>query len=255
MKLLMIGFLIVALTLVGTAALAVSLYEQEGTSEDGYSGINAAGQAPSGGTSFNNWKYQYGSYSFFGIYEGSDGWNTVSESGDCELLIEADIEMYCYEEIRNHKIYFHIGDLSTATADDLTAHIDGHIETNNGQYVGLMIGPDKTLEEVDGTYTGRIIDAMVGTRDTWRDMPEKDKDEGKFDVVITLNDFSGSGWRGPDNYGEGAHATIHDTLWWLIRDGNPGSFDYQWKVRLDPDTYQADGNYHFDPTVVVAPVL
>lgn len=253
MRIVLTGFLIVALTLVGAAALGLSLYEQEGTDDDGYLEIDATGKGPATNPSSRNWKYQYGSYYFFGVYEGADGWNTVSEEGDCDLLIEADIEMYCYETISNHKIYFHLGNLKTATEDDLTAYIDGHFESNNGMYVGLMIGPGKEVETIDGAYTGRIIDAMVGTRDTWREMPEKNEDEGKFDVIIKLND--GSGWRGPEAYGEGAHGTIHDTLWWLIQNGQPGSWDYQWMVHLEPDTYQADGNYHFDPTIVVAPVL
>ena len=256
MRLLLIGLLVVGLILAGTAAMGDSLYEQEGTGDDGYSLINAAGQEPGWAENWSNWKWQEGTYSFFGIYGGKDGWETGSEDGNCELLIEADIEMFCYETISNHKIYFHLGDLSTATTEHLTAYIDGHLTSNNGQYMGLMIGEGKNVEgDGSGGYTGRIIDAMVGTRDTWRNMPEAGTDEGKFDVVIKLDDGSGTGWRGPDNYGEGAHGTILNTLWWLIRGGKPGSWDYQWRVRLDPDEWQADGNYNFDPTLVVAPIL
>ncbi|MBE7559024.1 hypothetical protein HS125_08770 [bacterium] len=88
---------------------------------------------------------------------------------------------------------------------------------------------------------------MVSDRDTWR------VQNNSFDLEILLN--AGSGWEAPVAYGDGAHSTIHDTLWWLVGGGAPGTYNYQWRVRLIFDSSQPDGDYHLDPAIIAAPVL
>jgi len=253
MKLLMIGFLIVALTLVGTAALAGepigTLYQQEGTNDDGVLPPNAAGQ----GDSCGNWKYQYGNATWFGIYKWGEGWICQQSTGDDNgILIEADIEMFCSNSIQNHKIYFHFGDISNATPADKTAYVQGTMTSNNGQWIGLYM-PDKDdnsfEKDANNEFTGRIKDAMVGRIDCGG----RDISTEKFDVKITLS--WGSGYQPPDSFGPGAHGSYTDVLWWKVNNGVPGSYNLMWKIELEPDILQADGNYEFDPTLVVAPVL
>ena len=70
-----------------------------------------------------------------------------------------------------------------------------------------------------------------------------------------LGEPGGAGAQAPDNYGEGAHATITDSLWWLINGGVPGTYTYTWVVTLLPEADQPDGDYWLDPASVSAPVL
>lgn len=229
-----------------------TLYEQEGTADDGTPSIDASGQAPSGSDAASNWKYQYGGGSWSGVYAAGDGWVTVADSGDMDLEVEADIEMYFTQSVSNNKIYFHIGNIYSATTSDLIAFVDGSFTTNNGQYIGIsFLGTGKGEADFEkdgsGNYTGKIIDGMQSDRDTWR------AQDNQMDVEIKLN--WGAGWTAPVNYGDGAHSTITDTLWWLVDGGNPGTYNYQWRIRLLPEPHQPDGDYYLDPVVVAAPVL
>ena len=229
-----------------------SLYDQEGTVDDGYAAIDASGQAPAGSTAASNWKYQYGSASWTGVY-GHNGWIEIDSDGDPALDVEADIEMYYTESVSDNKIYFHLGNIYSATDADKTAYVTGSFTTNNGMWIGVSFdgtSKDESSFEKDGEdYTGRIFDAMVGSRHVYGG----DISEESFDIEILLD--WGAGWTVPGSYGDGAHSTITDTLWWLVDGGAAGSYNYQWRVRLLPEAHQADGNYNLDPTFVAAPVL
>jgi len=238
---------------VGSAS-AGTLYQQEGTDADGTPAINASNQGPTGTDSDNwtNWKWQSGGGTWSGVYAGDAGWLTESDSGDMDLDVEADVEMYCTQSISNNKIYFHLGNIYSATAADKTAYVSGSIASNNGQYIGISFdgqgkNEDSFEKDGDGNYTGVILNGMHSNRDTWRTQDEN------MDLQILLD--YGQGWEAPVNYGDGSHGTITDTLWWLIKDGEPGSYHYQWKVTLLPKPDQPDGDYYLDPVVVVAPVL
>jgi len=237
------------------AVNATTLYEQEGTADDGTPSIDATGQGPAGddSDSWTNWKYQTGAGTWSGVYSASDGWLTESESGEATLEVEADIEMYYSESIENNKIYFHLGNIYTASLADKTAYVNGTFSSNNGQYIGISFaGAGKTEAdfEKDGTtgnFTGKIIGGMQSDRDTWRTQ------DNQMDIEILLN--TGAGWEAPVNYGDGAHSTIHDTLWWIVNGGAPGTYNYQWRVRLLPEAHQPDGDYYLDPVIVATPVL
>jgi hypothetical protein len=194
--------------------------------------------------SWENWTYQYGSGSWTGVYAGDDGWE-YQTGGDHPpvLKIEADIEMYCSEWVENYNIYFHLGNIYGAASADKRAYMNGGFTSNNGMYVGIEIGPDKVVD----LGTGVITDGMVSVHDTWR------AQDNKMDVQIELD--QGSGYTGPDAYGEGAHGTIVDSLWWLIGGGAPGTYTYTWRVTILPEANQPDGDYWFDPAIVSAPVL
>lgn len=232
-------------------SLAATLYEQEGTSADGDAPINATGQyTGSGDGSLANWKWQYGSGSWSGIYAGSNGWLEASSSGDSAIDVEADIEMYYEESIADNKIYFHIGNLKTATTAELTAIVSGSFWCNNGQYMGISFpGGTKSLadfEKVGTAFTGKIIGGMQSDNDTWR------AQNNAMDISFLMQWNGGSGWSGwqaPVNYGDGAHSTVHDTLWWLVNGGQPGSYAFQWQVRLLPTQFQPDGDYYLDPRI------
>jgi hypothetical protein len=233
-----------------------SVYDQEGTTYDGYPGINAAGQGPSldPDNSWMNWKYQYGGRSWTGVY-GPAGW--ASRDGPAasgtRIEVECDLELYFSQEFERTIIYFHLGNPFTATEADKTAHVLGKFTSNNGQYIGLSFwGTNKdqnNMEQIGGHFTGRIFDAMDGTID----VKGRDISNESFDIEILLD--WGMGYTRPDYYGDGADGTIADGLWWLVNFGEPGIYNLDWQIRILPDAAQADGNYHLDPIVVAAPSL
>jgi hypothetical protein len=257
--------LFTAIAMIAIAALismpvdATTLYQQEGTVSDGPSPIDATGQGPNGDDSDNwtNWKYQYGGGSWSGVYAASDGWLEESSSGDMELDIEADIELYYTESISGNKVYFHIGNIYDALAHpnrDLTALVNGSFTTNNGMYIGLCFlgtSKDESSFEKDtgGNYTGVILDGMQSDNDSWR------VQNNQMDLQILLSWDGGSTWAVPVAYGDGAHSTITDTLWWLVDGGNAGTYNYTWKIILLPEPHQPDGDYYLDPQIVAAPTL
>jgi hypothetical protein len=245
----------VCLLVAPALAQTLSLYDQEGTVTDGTPEINAAGHGPYGDDrdDWNNWKWQTGAENMFGVY-GSAGWIGTDPPDDCELLIEADIELYAYQTCENHEIYFHIGNLSTATSTDKTAYCSGTLQSNNGQYIGFIIGPGKNLEGTEGSYTGRIIDGMVGTQDAWGRVFGVDIPAAAFDCVLTMSEDGGL-FTPFITYGEGSHGTIQNAVWWLLGSGAPGSYTMQWKIEIEPDAEQPDGDYGFDPILVMSPVL
>jgi hypothetical protein len=204
-----------------------------------------------------NWIEQQGGGTWSGVYM-KNGWLEESSSGDPNLEVECDIELHCSQTISNNKIYFHIGNIYTALQNpqtDLTATFDGTFSSNNGMYVGICFegtgkGPADMLQDTGG-YTGEIKDAMVGTADVLgRDITGE-----AFNAKILLSEDGGSTWNRPFDYGTDASGTIVETLWWLIAGGGEGTYDVKWKVEILPEAHQADGNYRFDPAIVVAPIL
>jgi hypothetical protein len=243
--------LLIILSVIGVVS-ADTLYEQEGTVDDGPSAIDASGQGPVTNPNSTNWKYQYGGGTWSAVYGGSDGWVEETSTGDMTLDVEADVELYMYQEVSDNKIYFHLGNVINASLDDKTAYVNGSMYYNNGMYIGISFdGSNKDAANMEkdgsGNYTGRIIDALQSDNDSWR------AQDNQMDLEIALS--WGAGWRTPVAYGDGSHSTIHDTLWWLVDGGNPGAYNYQWRIRLLPDTYQPDGDYYWDPAVVATPVL
>lgn len=243
----------------GAQTWSNTLYNQEGTASDGYSGINAAGQGPAGNESDNytNWKYQTGSGSWSGVYSwDTDAWLEAASDGDSSVEVEADIEMYWSETIANNKIYFHLGNPFTATAAQKTAVVTGTYATNNLMYIGISFdGTGKTdadFETDGGSLTGRVLGGMVGSVD----IGGRDISDQSFDIRFLAN-CNGGAWTTPSNFGSGAHGTVPATLWWnpvaLGQTLGTGTLSYQ--VRIEPPASQPDGNYHLDPLLVTAPVL
>ena len=245
--------LVAVLALFAMPAMAASsLYDQEGTGADGYAPIDATGQGPAN-PDWTNWKYQYGGSTWSGVY-GDTGWIEESSTGDSVLDVEADIEMYYSEEFSNNKIYFHLGNIYTATVADKTAYVNGTFTSNNGMYIGISFaGTGKTeanmLKDGGGNFTGEVQDAMVGAIDVLG----RDISSQNFNVLFLLD--AGAGWTTPVSYGDGASGTIEDTLWWLVNGGAAGSYNVTWLVRMLPELHQPDGNYNLEPVVVVAPTL
>jgi len=247
---------IVALISLPVIAAPGSLYDQEGTGDDGPAGIDASGQALGANPSSTNWKWQTGGGTWSAIYGGSSGWLEESSTGDMSLKVEADIELFMSQEVSNNEIYFHIGNLYSATLADKTAYVDGTMTYNNGMWLGISfaeLGGDPIKVEADfekdggDNYTGVILGGMQSDTDSWREQ------DNQMDLEIKLN--WGAGWTPPDSFGSGSHGTIVHTLWWLVDGGNPGTYNYQWRVRLLPAPDQADGDYYLDPQIVATPVL
>jgi hypothetical protein len=258
----MVVFAALALVAMPVSAQPYSLYAQEGVvGIDGYEPINAAGKNTDAGADWKNWKYQYGGGTWSGVYGGGPtgtgtggGWIEAGADGDPVIDIEADIEMYYTETFSDNKIYFHLGNIYTADAAAKTAYVNGSFTSNNGMWIGISFegaNKDETNMEKDsgGNYTGRVLNGMVGSRDV---MGRSISTES-FDVFFALHD--GTGWTAPGSYGDGASGTVTDALWWLVNGGAAGTYNVTWKVVIEPDTHQPDGNYNLDPAIVATPVL
>jgi len=250
------GALVLCLALTAGLASAApgTLYEQEeGTNDADPVEVDAAGEGPEEGANCGNWIYQYGSGSWSGVYAGDDGWVTCDEDGDEGLDVEADVEMYCSTTTSNNKVYFHIGNIYSATTADLTALVNGTMQSNNGQWIGISFqGQGKSEEDFEkdggGAYTGVITGGMQSDHHTYGTQDEQ------MDLEIKMR-WNGGAWQVPGAYGDGAHSTITDTLWWLVDGGNAGSYTLDWRIRLLPETDQPDGDYYIDPAIVCAPIL
>jgi hypothetical protein len=251
------GALVLCLALAAGTVSAQSntLYGQEGTAADGYGTIDASGEGAATNPNSTNWKYQYGSGSWSGVYSwDGDAWVEEVSTGDENLDVECDIEMYASTTTEDNKIYFHLGNPYEATVAEKTALVSGTMRSNNGQYLGISFygtskDEDSFEEDGGGNYTGRIFDAMVGTVD----IGGRDISSEAFDIVITMDNGTGGGYQPPVTYGAGAHETEPDCLWWAAM--GPGSFNLTWKIVIEPATHQPDGNYNLDPLMVVAPAL
>ena len=234
------------------SALLNTLYEQEGTGSDGYGAINAAGQGPVTDPNSTNWKYQYGgTATWSGVYSwDSSAWVETTSTGDENLDVECDIEMYCSTSITDAKVYFHFGNIYNLTSNDKKATVSGTMTANNGQWIGISFaGSTKDAGDFNLT-TGVITDAMIGTVDCGG----RDISGEAFDIKLLMDDGF-SGYVPAQSYGDGAHSSITDTLWWLVNGGAPGSYSVSWLIELLPATHQPDGNYNLDPTIVASPIL
>ena len=245
----------------GQATEDGTLYDQEGTSADGYSTIDAFGDAP--GTVTNpqteNWKYQYGGGSYSGVYKGANGWLDISDVGDSTIDIECDIEMYYEETFDSNKIYFHIGNPFTATEADKTAIVNGQFKSNNGMYIGISFdetgkSPDDMLQD-GGEYTGEVQDAMVGTIDVLGRDISAESFNAKFSLSWSADGTNWSDDETPVTFGTGTSGTELNVLWWLVNEGQKGEYQVKYKIEMLPAPDQADGNYVFDPEIVASPVL
>ena len=248
---------------IGAQTYSNTYYGQEGTASDGYAAINAAGLGPKGDVTDNytNWKAQWGSAAYSAIYSwDGDAWLVITDTGDASIEVECDIEMYWSETIANNKVYFHIGNPFTATTSDKRAVVNGTYATNHPMWWGISFdGTSKSETDFEkdtgGNYTGKILGGMVGTVD----IGGRDISAESFDISF-LSRINGGAWGAPDSYGDGAHSTIHDTLWWdpvtdpvhVMTLGN-GTFDYL--IEIHPGAAQPDGNYHLDPVLTRAPML
>jgi len=252
-------FAIVAL--ISLPVSAGTLYQQEGTTEDGYPPDFSSTYTGAGIASCENWKYQEGSGSWCGVYAheeqpNGDNWIYCEEEGSEDLIIECDIEMYCCTTTWDNEIYFHLGNLQKLEAGDLRAYVRGTMCTNNGQYVGISFdGTSKTAGdfEDDGGLTGRIFGGMVGSVDNMG----RDISSESFDLVILMSWLNGAAgsFLTPSSFGSGAG--FENVLWWNPADAGvgAGSFNLVWSITLEPSTWQADGNYQLDPELVVTPAL
>lgn len=236
-----------------------TLYGQEETVNDG-GPVDAAGHGPAGDNSDNytNWKYQYGSGSFSGVYSwDGDAWLEITNTGDAQIEVECDIEMYWSDTIANNKVYFHIGNPFTATQADKQAIVPGTYAGNHLMYLGISF--DNTSKVVGdfetggpNGYTGRVLGGMVGTIDNHG----TDISAEMFDILF-LMECNGGSYQGPSNFGFGAHNTIPSTLWWhpVTMGQTLGAGTMSWLIQIEPSAGQADGNYVLDPVVVAAPEL
>ena len=202
-----------------------------------------------------NWKEQWGGWTWSAVYR-KDGWLEESKTGDNHLDVECDIELSCAASFSNNNVQFHIGNVSNLAPAERTAYVDGTITSNNGMYVGLSFaGTDKTATDVvtdaSGNYTGEIRNAMVNATDG----PGRESSGDEFNVKLLLSSDGGGTWTRPVKYGPGASGTSANTLWWSVGEGAAGTHDVKWSIELLPGSEQADGNYKFDPAVVMAPVL
>lgn len=251
------------IALMAMPVMAETVWDDElSTGRDGTSSIKA-GNSPdaSGKTAVDNWNTVFGDpQSFAGVYDFGSGWIKTSGSGEPGIInIECDIEMYVNQTLDAGDVYFHLGNLSTATPDDKTAHVFGSFQSNNGQYVGLVF-PNDCADNLVSTVAnqGIIPGGMKGTFDSRVGADRQSISTKSFPLTITMytyNDPSHTTYRGPDSFGPGSDNTVNNALWWKVADGATGTWNYVWKVVINPAIDQADGDYGLDPIVACSPAL
>ena len=239
--------LFVALTAV-VLLMAMSVAYADKTAEDGlipeWNGANLP--YPEGGAS-ETFTHTEGGYSWwYGIYDydlnlAGKAWvnekGTGGTAGDID--VKCDIELYCYDEIWNPKIYFHIADENVPPP----AVVHGSLRSNNGEWIGIEVPETKNLLDLVGTTDGfgrDISDQTIG-------------------LLWELQEVAANGtvirdWRPADTVGEGASGTIY-AMWWLIAYGEPCTHYYNFRCTIKPEVHQPDGHYVLDPVVTVKPAL
>lgn len=173
------------------------------------------------------------------------------------IQVSLEVETYGGYELQGGKGYVHLGRWFDATDEVLTLRPTGSFTANAAMYVGLNLsnigGPGQEPVERDGQGrpTGRILGAMIGTKDV---LGRSITNEA-FDVMVRLSWDGGTTCNPPNYFGASPDGFISKTLWWLIGDGVPGRYNWVWDVRLIPGAAQADGNYFFSAEIMMAPRL
>jgi len=188
------------------------------------------------------------------ITQGAGGYPAVpGPSIDCTV----DLEIYAGYQVSKAKTYVHLGNVFQASDADLTFQADGSLTANAGMYIGLRVSAMSNITagsfETDGNgkLTGTIFGAMAGTVDVLG----RDISNEAIDLRILLSSNGGGSYYPPDYFGQSPDGNIDRTIWWLINNGMPGTYDLIWQMRLLPEPAHADGNYYFESEIVVTPLL
>ena len=188
------------------------------------------------------------------VVEGVGGFPAVPGPA---VTYQVELERHTAYEFTGTRTYIHIGNIFRATEDELTAHTVGSVSTNHGLYIGLNlaavsgINPNSFERDSGGQLTGRIYDAMRGTVDV---LGRSIANEA-FDLRVLLSWDGGGAYVAPTYYGQSPDGNVSKTLWWLLKNGDPGMYNLDFKIRLLPEPVQADGNYYFESEIVVTPAL
>jgi len=167
-----------------------------------------------------------------------------------------ELQVYTAYTLEGGKCYFHLGNIYSAGEEDLTIHPAGSFTSNAPVYVGLNLSAMPNIDSGSfetgggGGLTGRIFGGMIGTID----IAGRDISDESMDLRILLS-WDGEPHKPPEYYGYSPDGNVPDTLWWLVSDGEPGTYTLDWEIRLLPEPDQADGNYYLESEIVVAPVL
>ena len=174
-----------------------------------------------------------------------------SSTGDLQIKIEADVEMYAHDELTNNQAYFHIGNVYDLSSDNKKVVLNGTLTSNNGQFWGLSFTTDPASQGKDDSQvdesTGVVTDAMKAEFDTTGEMDNPVFMDAKFEFA-----HDGGTWETPVNYGYGSD----QTQWGLFfAPVDAGTTNYKLKVTMLPETDQPDGDYYLDPMAVHTPQL
>jgi len=208
----------------------------------GWDPPGGAGPLPGGAS--DNFVYLWGGGWWDGVYD-DDGrpnpwFNTGGDPTIENITVTCDIELYCYEELSANNIYFHLkGD----NYDPRSAVITGLIKSNNGQWIGIDLGsPSKNAFQLIGTLDGFGRDVKLAP--------------GYAPIPVTweLSEDGGVTWRPADAVSWGTSNTVY-AMWWLLANGTPCDHPFQFRVTIDPEYHQPDGQYVMDPVLVLDPVL
>lgn len=208
----------------------------------GWDPDGAGPRPPLPGGASDNFVQLWGGGWSSGVYDDDgrpDPWINIMGDGSIERMdVTCDIELYCYEWLSANNVYFHL------KGDDYSprsAVIKGLVKSNNGEWVGVEVDPDKNLLQLKGTTDG-----------FGRDLTEA-PGYAPIPVDWQLSE-DGVTWRPPDSVGWGTSNTVY-AYWWLLAKGDPCDHEFWFKVTISPKYHQPDGQYVYDPAVVVEPVL
>jgi len=192
-----------------------------------------------------------GGGSWSGIYDYDDyKWFCETSTGEQNISITCDIEMYCTVTLDKTDVYFHIAQPTTY----MEAIITGSLMSNNGQYLGIII-PGQS-EKVLIPENPVLVFQEDGFGRTLANMSTQAKAE-HADIPLSLEFryYDGTSWSSWDTGQWEWGNNNQDLAWWWGGVPMASSHGFQIKVDIKPMEHQGDGRYVVDPIVVLAPVL
>jgi hypothetical protein len=241
------------------------------------------------GDGYEDWWYYY-DWDDYGWVEGDSG----SHTGNYNLQVDADIEMFVNEGMEHNLVYFHRLNKATTMNADWTYWI----ESNNGMWVFLVFDDDCYWGGLHGTgdtaypYMDQVnrrpspygwdpgssygtpppTARACDTKDSVPDMPDEyyvdntTKGGSTYDVVLPLDFYmwgkdpgtEAGTWVKGQYSASGNNGNTVGITFHPEKTGvlrYPGYKSTYFRATIRPHAYQPDGRYIIDPTMELSPQM